>query len=232
MVLGEGVKEKFGVVSFPKCGRTWIRLFLEYYSMYTNSYPRIVFRHNDQFDFEKRVLMIRHPCDVMVSLHLHYTFRKKSNISLSEWIRHDDVGIPLLNKLYGVWSERTDNQLIVRYEDMFDTAIWMCILDFFDIDMDKEAFDRAIEKTKFDNVRNNLDEIKGFHSAWRYLAAEHGKYYVTNPKNPEAHKFRRGIAGGYVDYMSEEDVRYVMDNFTFGHNLEEYAQQYRAQVKA
>lgn len=49
---------------------------------------------------------------------------------------------------------------------------------------------------------------------------------LIEPKNPEAHKFRRGKVGEYVDYLGEEDIRYILDNFTLGENLETYRQQY------
>ena len=192
---------------------------------------RVDFDHYDQFDFEKRILLVRHPCDVMVSYHFHRTVRRKARASISALVRSERIGIPSFSRCYVEWSKRKNGQMVVRYEDMFGAEVWIDMLGFFDIPFHEEAFDKAIEATKFDNIRSNLEEIATFPSAWRYLAAEHGKYGVVKPKNSEAHKFRRGKVGGYVDYMNENDIEYVLDNFTLGESLELYRQRYLLESK-
>ena len=32
---------------------------------------------------------------------------------------------------------------------------------------------------------------------------------AKNPEDPESLKVRRGVVRGYVDYLSEEDIRYI-----------------------
>ncbi len=221
------LKER-GVVSFPKCGRTWIRLFLEYYRRLSGMGSRtvVIFRHDNEFGFKKRVLLVRHPCDAMVSFWIHREVRRRAGEQVSDFIKSSQHGIPCFNRWYSMWSKRKQDQLVVRYEDMFEDEIWIDMLTFFDIPIKREAFDKAIEKTKFGNIRSNLSEIAQFPSAWRYLAAENGNYDLVNPNNPEAHKFRRGKVGGYVDYLDRDDIDYVLSNFTLGRNLESYRQQY------
>jgi hypothetical protein len=221
---------KRGVASFPKCGRTWIRLFLYYYWKFSGlewSDVEVMFGHGDRFEYRKRVLLIRHPCDVMVSYWLHKTVRGKTQASVSQFIRGKrNHGIADWNRRHRVWSQRTENQLVVRYENMFDTQTWLDMLGFWDIQLCEEAFTKSIEKTQFDTIRANMEEIATFPSAWRYLAAVHGRYNVIEPKDPEAHKFRRGKVGGYVDYLGEEDIAYILETFTLGERLEPYRQQY------
>lgn len=217
-----------GVISFPKSGRTWIRLFLEYYRRFTGMGSRaiVVYRHDpNRLDFKKRVLLIRHPCDVMVSYYFHKKIRRRVKRSMHGFIRSQRYGVYSLNRWYLVLPEH-ENQLIVRYEDMFDTPIWIDMLNFLDIPFYEEAFNKAIEKTQFDTIRSNLEEISKFPSPWRYLAADQGRYNLLEPENPEAHKFRRGKVGGYVDYLDKEDIDYILDNFTLGEALEPYRQQY------
>ena len=62
----------------------------------------------------------------------------------------------------------------------------------------------------FDNVRKNLGRIRRLPEGWRYMAVERGQATIR-PKNPEAHKFRRGKVGGYVDYLNEDDINYVKE---------------------
>ena len=137
------LKER-GVVSFPKCGRTWIRLFLEYYRRFTGMGSRtvVIFRHDDSFEFKRRVLLVRHPCDVMVSHYIHKAVRRRWKSSVSHFIRNKHVGLPAFNDCYTRWSEREDDQLVVRYEDMFDTKVWADMLSFFDIPIRSAAFDQ------------------------------------------------------------------------------------------
>ena len=227
------VKER-GVVSYPKTGCTWIRLFLEYYRLFTGikfKRMQVVFRHDDKLEFRRRVLLIRHPCDVMVSYYMHRTVRIKTQMSMAQFVRGKRYGIPCWNERYTAWAERETNQMVVRYEDLFDDGVWIDMLEFFDIPFYEGAFRQARDKTEFDTIRHNLAEIATFPSAWRYLAAEHGKYNVIKPGNPEAHKFRRGVVGGYVDYLNEEDIAYILDNFTLGERLEPYRLQYLEESK-
>ena len=116
------------------------------------------------------------------------------------------------------WSKRTENQIVVCYEDLFDQQVWRDLLTFYDIKIDENAFDRAIEMTQFNTIRDNLEEIAKFPSAWRYLAAENGAYDVVHPENNESQKFRRGKVGGYLDYLCQEDIDYILDNFSLGQN--------------
>lgn len=226
MIKG-GVFER-GVVSYPKCGRTWIRLFFEYYGRFTGDHPMdvIVYAHDDRYEIKRRILLVRHPCDVMVSLYFHKKMRVKMKASLSQLIRSKHI-LPTFNKLYENWSERIEGQQVVQYENLFDISSWFELVEFLNIPIDDEAIDKSFEKTKFKNVRKNMEEINTFDSAWRFLPAEHGKYRVLNPKSPDAHKFRRGVIGGYSDYMDEDDIKFIMDNFTLGKNLEPIAQEYR-----
>lgn len=215
-----------GVISFPKCGRTWIRLFLEYYKRLGGADSRVIFQHDERLAVAKRVLLIRHPCDVMVSFWMHRRVRRDSAVPFRDFVESEEFGLPRFNRQHRAWGKRGDGQLVIRYEDLFSTDAWVSVLTFFDLPIAKEAFNGAIEKTKFDNIRRNLSEISTFPSAWRYLAAERGNYDLVEPDNPEGHKFRRGVVGGYVDYLNKDDAAYVLDNFTLGRNMEAYRRQY------
>jgi len=219
------IKER-GVVSFPKSGRTWIRLFLEYYKRLGGQDVTVIFRHDNELGFRRRVLLIRHPCDVLVSYWIRQRVTRRKSMTFREFVDSERYGLPRYNRWHSIWSTRTRNQLVVRYEDLFRANEWISILEFFDVPIAWTSFYQAIEKTQFDTIRQNLDGIAGFPSAWRYLAAEDGNWDVVHPKDPEAHKFRRGKVGGYVDYLSDDEIDYVLERFTLGENLESYRRRY------
>jgi hypothetical protein len=225
--VGEAMTEfARGVVSFPKCGRTWIRLFLEYYKRLGGADSHVVFRHSEELSMTKRVMLIRHPCDVMVSFWMHRRVRRRSEMPFRDFVESEQFGLPRFNREHLIWSARKDNQLVVRYEDLFNPNAWVDLLRFFDVPIDYAALDEATDATRFNTIRHNLDEISTFPTAWRYLAAENGNYDLVEPDNPEGHKFRRGKVGGYVDYLSKDDAAYVLDNFTLGETLEHHRRQY------
>jgi len=216
------------VTSFPKSGRTWIILFFKYYNRNRDNNEVYTTHHTDPLSYKKNVLLIRNPADVLVSLYFHKKFRvSKSLPGFNEFIK---AWLPVFNESHKKWSRYTANKIVVHYEDLFEREAWRKILGHFDIAMDKRVFDKAIRKTKFKYIRNNLGETKQFHNYWRYLAVEE-KRYITNPKYNDAHKFRVGKPGGYVDYLSREEIVFVKDNFNFGEGLEKHTDYYREELK-
>ena len=221
-----------GLLTLPKSGRTWVRLFIQYYSQYSGLVKEsaILIKHNDYHHVDRRALLIRHPCDVMVSYFLHRKMRTKGTNNFPVFVR-SKRGLPVFNQNYTEWSERGSYQAVFRYEDLFVIDTWREMFEFWEIPIVDDALEYAFENTKFDNIRKNLSEIQSFPSSWRYLAAQHGLFNVLEPDHNDYHKFRRGIVGGYVDYMSEEDIEYVLGSFTLGDGLEVYAQDYRRREK-
>lgn len=143
-----------------------------------------------------------------------------------KFVDSEEFGLPRFNRWHSIWAKRRKNQLVVRYEDLFHVRTWKEMLEFFDADIVQDALDKAFTATRMDTIKENLTEIATFPSAWRYLAAENGNYDLLEPSDPDAHKFRRGKVGGYVDYLVQDEIDHIMSNFTFGKNLEPYRQQY------
>jgi len=213
------------VTSFPKTGRTWITLFFSYYTRYSGEgKPLHTTHHTNPLSYKKNVLLIRNPCDVFVSLYFHKKYRNGYELpGFGEFIR---VWLPVFNKSHREWAKYTDNKMVVRYEDLFERETWKKMLRHFDMGMNKRIFNVAMDRTKFDNVKNNLRKTKEFSNYWRYLAIEDGRHTLT-PKENNAHKFRRGKAGGYVDYLSKEEIAFVRDNFDLGKGLEQHTAYYK-----
>jgi len=197
-----------GVVSFPKSGRTWLRLFFQYYG------GQIHFTHKvdrDGYPLRQRILLIRNPCDVMVSWYFHLTVRMLKNFTLPQLIR-DPRGLRAYNEFH---KEVTHyDQSVIRYEDLFEVETWYRIVKCLELPLDEKRLHDCFEQTRFDKVRENLKGLD-----WHYMAKEEGRKgpaYIPDPVNPEAHKLRRGKVGGFVDYMEKEDIKFILDNFSLG----------------
>ena len=200
------------VVSTPKSGRTWFRLFMQVYADLAKiEVPDIVWAHDDWGKPDKRIILLRDERDLLVSYYFQTTIRqakhKRLDISMSEFIRHPEFGLPAINEFIERWMRYPGDQMVIRYEDLFE-PIWELILEYFEIPIKRDCIAEADETCKFDNIKNNLWGFNKLRDNWRYLAMEDGRP-TMNPKNPEAHKFRRGKVGGYVDYLNEDDINYI-----------------------
>jgi len=232
------------IVSIPKSGRTWLRVFLHAYFSAVNrseftldakeffarcaGAPRFVFTH-DAWAYlngrrvrdritgkpliprraarEKRVLMLaRDPRDVMVSLFFQLSKRvHRYGGDLPEMIRHKGVGIhrivAVMNGWLGEWGGSGSFKL-VRYEDCRHRPeeSFREILKFIGCrEVDESALAHAIEFSSFENMKA-LEASGGI---------QNKKIGPANERDPESFKVRRGLVGGFTEYLAAEDIRYV-----------------------
>lgn len=234
------------VVSLPKSGRTWLRVFLQHYLCQLaglefrlkgtlrdrHRLPNIEFSHDrwehvqatryrdrllGKYLIPERarhntpiVLVLRDLRDVMVSLHFH--LRKRGfacgvefNGSLAELIRDPHLGaersVDFLNDWYEDWH--TTGQLFIwRYEDCHqhpETA-FASVLGFLRIPLSDAALATSIEFAGFDSMRSM--ESSGSH--WDSPVLRPG-----DPSDPESFKVRRGVVGGYHDYLNAQDLALI-----------------------
>jgi hypothetical protein len=230
------------VVSFPKSGRTWLRVF---YSSYLSNllgaeftldcaefahFPQLTFTHDrwehrfvpGWWDFIRGrrlipvsarkqkpiVLLARDPRDVVVSLYFHlakrpHVFRWKPQ-TISEMVRCPKFGIAtvieIMNQWIAEWHGR-ENLCLLRYEDLIagDEA-FQTFLEFLGFNpIDQSVFQAALQFSRFDNM-HDFEARRLFKSDM--LAP-------GDPEDPNSFKVRRGKAGGFVDYLTEGDIRYV-----------------------
>ncbi|OGQ81767.1 MAG: hypothetical protein A3F90_13505 [Deltaproteobacteria bacterium RIFCSPLOWO2_12_FULL_60_19] len=156
---------------------------------------------------EKRILLLaRDPRDVIVSLYFQMTKRSyRYRGTLSELIRHPKSGIEMIvgimNRWMSEWAERAAFKL-VRYEDcQRDTAkVFREVLAFVGFqEIDESILGRSIKFSSFDNMK-------------RMEAAGEFRTQILTPGNiddPESFKVRRGLVGGYKDYLSPQDLLYL-----------------------
>jgi hypothetical protein len=227
------------LVSFPKCGRTWLRVMLgialgdrfgvrvRNLRRFTNAdvdhpgLPRVLATHDDspqtkpanQIITDKRgyrnakvVLLVRDPRDVVVSLYFHVTRRRRQRYdgSMSDFVRDPVGSLASLLAFYDAWTAQraTTDVLLVRYEDMHADPYRELrrVLAFLGIaDVSDAAVGRAVAGASFEHLQRVEREGTAGTRALRTHTVD----------DPESYKARRGKVGGFVDYLGDEDVRYI-----------------------
>jgi hypothetical protein len=230
------------VVSVPKSGRTWLRVFLyRYFSGVLNRsftlnekeilnspLPKLVFTH-DLWEHrstarwkdrvrgkhlvpfiesrEKQIVLLsRDPRDVAVSLFFQQTKRmRRYQGTLSDMLRHPKFGIGLIVNVMNTWMEEWGNRpncKLVRYEDCQanPAQAFHDLLDFLSLGkIDPAAFNRSLEFSSFENM-------KAMEAAGKF---DTGILSPGDRADPDSFKVRRGLVGGYSQYLASEDLEYI-----------------------
>ena len=240
------------VISVPKSGRTWLRVFLSKYLAelkdqqielfaaspvqkikYTHDFwenraePRLYDRMRGTRVIPKpyrqikpKVLVVRDPRDLMVSLYFQLTKRSfdkhSSDFSgtLSELLVDKKFGVKkvveTMNFWYREWCQ-LDNFLMIRYEDAKadDAATFRRVLEFLNVGIDEAVFQESLDFSSFDNMK--MIEKSG--NVDINLASGIGEYALVpgNVDDPESFKVRKGKVGNYKEYLSDADLLVVAE---------------------
>jgi hypothetical protein len=154
------------------------------------------------------VLTVRDPRDVIVSLYFELSkksVRRKYTGDLGQMIRHPKFGIgsiiEIMNAWMRDWSGRPSFKL-VRYEDcvMRPEATFRGVLEFLGFkQIDEAVLKRSLEFSSFDNMKRM--------EAGRLLKL--AGLSLAEPDDPDSFRVRRGVIGGYKDYLSPEQTAAV-----------------------
>jgi hypothetical protein len=164
------------------------------------------------------LLLARHPCDIAVSWYFQFTKRQSAHkqelinhfidhpidrrtIGLWDFVRHSDIGLPLLIDYLNRWHgnlEALERALMVRYEDLraAPAKTLRRITGLMGETFRDEEIAEAVGFGSFDNLRA-LESRGFFHQ---------GGLRLRNPNDPESFKVRRAKVGGYRDYFSAEQA--------------------------
>lgn len=164
------------------------------------------------------VFLARNPCDIAVSWYFQFTKRQSAHkqelinhfiahpidrhdISLWDFVRHSDIGLPFLIDYLNTWEGRLgdlDRTLLIRYEDLRADpgAVLGQITELMGDRFSDQEIQGAVDFASFDNLRKM--ESSGFF--------RQGGLTLRNPKDPESFKVRRGKVQGYRDYFTPEQV--------------------------
>ena len=245
------------IISYPKCGRTWLRLQLskaliesfnldvtdtvtleiERFPEFDSSIPRIEFSHDDNphwkttqdvvsdksaYRDKKVILLIRDPRDVVVSYYFQYTKRGDKELandarfagSVDEFAFHEIGGLANIVRFYNAWcaaAETMPGVMFVRYEDMHCRPLetLRAITSHIGLaNLDEAHLQTAVDYCEFEKMRR-YEETNKF---------KNKRLYNDQPSDPEAFKTRKGVVGGYREYLSAETIQridaYLADNLS------------------
>jgi hypothetical protein len=226
-------------LSYPKAGRTWLRALIgkvlvdqmglsERRILETEfltrraGVPMIGFDHDGsamrfnvrwqdmprarhRYAGRRVLLMGRDVRDNMVSAYFQATRRIKVwNQPIAPFLRDDYYGVDKLLTFYGIWAEHRAVPaafMFIRYEELHtDTAGTLArVLPFFGIAAGADAIAAAVDYCRFENLQRGEAEQRF-----------RGRALVAGVAgDPEAFKVRRGKVGGYVDYLSADEIAYI-----------------------
>jgi hypothetical protein len=236
---GGAKPQKVSVVSYPKSGRTWLRvligkalcekfglddrLIFDKLELAEATGFRIMYTHEDAglndhtpcrelardksaYARKKVILLVRDPRDVLVSCYCHVSKRSDAYTqSISEFARSDEYGIAKIVTFYNIWHDslRVPKELLLlRYEAMHadPRRSLRAVLEFIGASPIEDGIvAKATAYASFGNMKR-LEESGHFESK---------KLRPGDAEDEESYKVRRGLVGGYRDYLGREDARYV-----------------------
>jgi Sulfotransferase domain len=211
----------FHVVSYPKSGRTWLRVMLDdlgIEALYTHDgsgfeeHASIANLDADKTKFATGLvlLLVRDPRDVVISGYFQVVRRLRLQtagaMSISDFIRHPRYGIEKAVRFNLHWfaaARDMSDLAIVRYEDLHhDTSRALtAIVRFACAETATAVISDVAWRRSFAQMRQ-LEADGGF-------AARYGHALTpADLADPESYKVRRGMVGGYIDYLSRDDQEF------------------------
>ena len=223
-------KNRISIVSYPKSGRTWLRLILNDLNLYpdfTHASSNYLLQRKaaevkdgmGEFYNKRIIFLVRDPRDTIVSNFFQVVksdpgeggdIKDFYQGTLKELIRDPVLGIEKIIAFNTAWrSERENFQdfMILRYEDMKKDpcAEILRVIDFMNIPfISLRQIQKAVDDNQFKKLQKR--EISGeLYKKYgdRFSKGWHG--------NEDKLKVRKGKVGSYKDYFDPEDIKYCDD---------------------
>lgn len=222
------------LVSIPKCGRTWLRVFLGAYFEKLARTPNIRHTHDlwdhrtksrwyeqirgkrliPQPDRGKKpvLLVVRDPRDLLVSLYFHLTKRTgEFQGTIAELVRDPLFGIESIVSVWNHWLKEWGDKphfAIFRYEEARENpaAAFQKLAEFFSgLPVDRPALESALERSSFENMRKM--ETTGEQA----IGVDAAALTPGSISDPNSFKVRAGKVGGYTEHLSDDDLRFIRE---------------------
>jgi hypothetical protein len=213
-------KEHGTLLSFPKSGRTWMRV------MFDQLNTRLEYTHGeggaghqgathlqemqffDKWLKRKRLIFLyRDPRDTVVSGYFHARYRLQNfSGELPQFLRDPRHGLEKVCHFNLGWMERglgEPNFYSLSYEALSaDTAGQMMrCMDFLGRPVDPLTMQAVVRECSFENMQRAEGALK-YKDAYGQLLAP------VDPSNPDSFKVRKGKVGGFRESFSEQDLAY------------------------
>ena len=165
---------------------------------------RYVFTDKSPYRNHTVLLMVRDPRDVIVSQYFQRTRRKDNPYrgSLADFLHEPRGSVDTMIAFYNAWATQRSVPAqfkLLKYEDLREdtTGALREVLNVVGAgDVPDETVVKAVAFASFERSRQR--EAKG--------AVKHKALRAWNPADPESFKARRGVIGGYVDYLTEDQI--------------------------
>lgn len=202
-----------GVISFPKSGRTWLRVMLDdlgVSAVFSHAQYKQIEHCDSDTEREARlykrfIVLVRDPRDVTVSSYHSAVKREFRTVgTLSEYVRCDVIEkIVAYNLHWADYVAKTPDAALTSYERLHrDGARALAdIVSFL-------GQERAMEDVSRVFAHNSVDKMRAREAAGAY-ADRYGKILMPrDADDPDSYKVRRGNPGNYVDEMSSGDIAF------------------------
>ena len=224
------------ILSYPKCGRTWLRIMMGksialHFGLGDINYlandlvadsdaknlrvrvshddnphwkePGKLSRNKRRYRRQKVVFLVRDPRDVVVSMYFERSRREQVDVgTIGDFLDASVGSLDTIIEYYNIWAanrHQARDFLMIRYEDLKqDAAVELRrLLDFIGLsEVSDKHIAEAVEYSSFENMRKM--EVSGEVSSGRLKPGDHS--------DEESYKTRKGIVGGYVEYLEPDQI--------------------------
>lgn len=205
------------VISFPKSGRTWLRVMLDQYGLalewthagagHGNGRPISKLDTSEARKYRRILFLHRDARDTVVSGYYQKAFRRDGYAgTMSDFIRDPLHGIDKVLRYNDMWialARTRPDMMVESYEALqADTEGTLArIVGFFGQPVVADRIHRIVEDNRFERMQAR--EREGDY------AKSYGKILTpSDPSQPDSFKVRKGKIGGYREELSPEDIAF------------------------
>jgi len=212
---GKNNPPRNGCISFPKSGRTWLRVMLDELGLnlqYSHAGSDHRFKQNfnqlttdEKNNYDRYIFLYRNPLDTVVSGY-HQATKRISNYQggIHEFIQDSGHGVEKIARFNLMWltaCQSDDKSLAVSYEDLInDTGNQLKqVLLHFNHPVNEQKIANTVENNTFSKMQDK--ERAGIYSE------KYGEILQpTDTDNINTYKVRKGKINGYLDELRKEEI--------------------------
>ena len=215
---GVGSSADIAVLSYPKSGRTWLRVMLDDLGVEAE-YTHAGAEHKNPIHytalstsaaerFRRIVFLSRDPRDTVVSAYHQAKWRDRNRYmgTISQFIRDPHFGIEKVIYFNAIWHDlarQNEKILPITYEELHESGVATLsrVLEHFGRQTQYSSILEAIERNRFSRMQA------------REIAGDFERKYgnrlgAADPSEPNSLKCRSGKIGSFSEELSSVDVAF------------------------